>query len=139
MRLTVQVIIGNGTGFLDKIVDFYNVDFRRKFYAYFGQDYEQASHTTHVVCVKFYAWIAEPRFYCRLRTTDFWETFSWQMFLLSQSLAEIFRNRRRNICLYLCFDIWSGIRNRVTSKEILTLCNNFVNHNITVFLSGLLT
>ena len=45
----------------------------------FSLDNGLASHTTHVVCVNF----------IRLGITDFWETFSWQDYLLSEFFPEI--------------------------------------------------
>ena len=65
-----------------------------------------ASHTTQVVCVNFISEWRDLEF--RLRTTDFWETYSWQVYLFSEFLAEnlLRGNCRRNVLFIFRFDAW---------------------------------
>ena len=70
----------------------------------FSQDYI-LSFSHHLCCVwYFYTWVVGPTVYSRLRTTDFWRNFSWQLYLLSQRA-----NRRSNIFIF-CFDVSPGSR-----------------------------
>ena len=68
--------------------------------------YRLASHITHVVLILYMSGGTY-----RLMTTDFWETFSWQIyFLLSEFLPEIcWEEGAEEIFSYFPFDAWSGI------------------------------
>ena len=55
----------------------------------FSQDYGLASHTTHVVCVNFIRERRDLQFNVDSERQIFWETFSWQFYLLSEFLPEI--------------------------------------------------
>ena len=53
------------------------------------QDYDLVPNTTHVVCFNFIRKWRDLQFKRRPWTTDFWETFTWQVYLLSEFLPEI--------------------------------------------------
>ena len=61
----------------------------------FSQDYGLASHATNAVCVNFIGDWRDLQF-----KTDFWEIFSWQVYLFAEFLPEICWEEiaEKNIC-----------------------------------------
>ena len=54
----------------------------------FSQDYSLASHINHVVCVNFICEWRDLQFNIDSWRQIFWETFSWQVYFLSEFLPE---------------------------------------------------
>ena len=77
----------------------------------FSQDYGLASHTTQVVCVNFRREWRDLQLKVDSERQIFWETFSWQVYLLSEFLPEIcWEEVAEEIFFVVCFDDWPGIR-----------------------------
>ena len=79
-----------------------------------------ASHTTYVVCVNFIHKWRDLQFKVHTERLNFWENFSWQIYLLSNSLPEIWWEEiAEEIIFEFCFDVWPQAR---------TLALRLINH-----------
>ena len=73
---------------------------------HFSQDYGLAAHTTHVVCVNFIHKGRDLQFNVASQRQNFWETLSWQFYLHSQFLPEIYWEEiAKEIFLFFIFQV----------------------------------
>ena len=89
----------------------------------FSQDYGLASHTTHVVCVNYIRERRDLQFNVDSERQIFWETFSWQFYLLSRTFI------RLKTCAYKRVRIQSVLfffRRWKNHRKTLLLCNSSV-------------
>ena len=65
------------------------------------------SHTTHVVCVKFYTWAAGPSVQCRLRMKNFLRNFFMaRLFTLRVLARNLLRGNRRSDIFFFHISLW---------------------------------
>ena len=90
----------------------------------FSQDYDLASHTTHVVYVNFIREWRNLQLNIDSERQIFEKFFSWQIYLLSEFLPEIcWEKIARKIFFFFIFrfDAWSGIRTQAFTSNKPTL------------------
>ena len=95
----------------------------------FSQDYGLASHDTHFVCGNFIRECRVLQLNVASKRLNFWETFSWHVYLLSEFLPEICWEKIAEDVFFFIFrfDDWPDIWTRAltSNKPIYYLLGQF--------------